>query len=756
VTDCPRVVNLELMDMKTELAIQQWLEAMIGQNKLPDLIEGVERVKENLAHLSSPEYWPSFPIDYLTRMRVLQAADQILGDLRDLKLVSSSKRNISRKKGEALFADLLYAKPEGSRLIVVEVKKDKATAREAITELLAYEHEIQNHLPFSSSRDILFVVVAREFPTLLDHAITGLITWGNRKILCLRLDDSGGVVKLMLHVPSAWSAVGQAVLPKNGLQIAHLCFYPNDQLDSAQIRAICSTASLIMAREAERAGGSGFVFLAEDIFFPGLSRSPYQIVAGALNPYCFLPEAERSGFASGKDSPISAYLLDETRQQELTISWAWFGTGGDAAIEYLQQFGTADWEGFSNWNHFRDSNRWRSESVTPDRHLLPLEAEFWGVLGDYARSVIINQRRLQNFLPGFAKPGLDWRCPWLAILVLDEIAVPPVIAFGEWHFSGFFALGMRLGRLAAFAAHYSKSKENERRKVAPGLFWAEVDIIWIVEEVRVRYMSAPKLQKPPPVIPLGAYDNMDIVVTRVSEFSQWIISEFIGSDYLILQQAFVVGLQSYGLYDNIFLQQLEGDHEKAIRCGAVDHARNWLQVVVEQVFGHQIASSSLEYIHSIGASVFGEKLPLKKTLKRALNAVNRLSDADLLDGLFKGIPDMMSCWHPQMGHELAPISVYPKDWDWYKEQIEEHRRRGFENPCILVRVGGQVGVGNIPSGFMALPRITDSEAEVLVVSFHSLLNSAVVVKWADLRTGAARIPGLSSLRSKKSKKERMS
>jgi hypothetical protein len=115
--------------MRTELEIQQWLQAMIAADKFVSSIDGRPKIQEVLKQQRSSEFWPEFPIDYLARLRVLETADGMLDELHDLDPVSTSARSISRTKGEALFVDLLYARPEGSKFVAIEIKKDKATVR---------------------------------------------------------------------------------------------------------------------------------------------------------------------------------------------------------------------------------------------------------------------------------------------------------------------------------------------------------------------------------------------------------------------------------------------------------------------------------------------------------------------------------------------------------------------------------------------------------------------------------------------------
>lgn len=70
-----------------EQHVQDWLEAIIAEERLLDVITGADKVKESLAWSESPTFKPSFPIDYLTRLGNLRAAKHVLGELHTLELI---------------------------------------------------------------------------------------------------------------------------------------------------------------------------------------------------------------------------------------------------------------------------------------------------------------------------------------------------------------------------------------------------------------------------------------------------------------------------------------------------------------------------------------------------------------------------------------------------------------------------------------------------------------------------------------------
>ncbi len=106
----------------TEQAVQDWLEATIHSGALHDSICGAAEIDAALLDWESAEMWPTFPIDYLSRLWNLRAARQVLAGLHSLELVSKNNKNISQTKGERLFTDLLYCAKHSSQFVIVEIK----------------------------------------------------------------------------------------------------------------------------------------------------------------------------------------------------------------------------------------------------------------------------------------------------------------------------------------------------------------------------------------------------------------------------------------------------------------------------------------------------------------------------------------------------------------------------------------------------------------------------------------------------------
>ncbi|SFA58578.1 hypothetical protein SAMN04487972_1219 [Paracoccus halophilus] len=720
-----------------EQHVQDWLESVIAADKLSDAIIDAGKVREKLAEYESPEFKPSFPIDYLTRLGNLRAAQHVLESLHTLELVSKNNRSISREKGESLFVDLLYCTRESSRFILFEIKNQDGSAREAVTEIIAYEHEALNHMPFSSANDVMMVIVSRDFSTLLDHAVTGLNSWSRRRVLCLRFDDGEESPRLVVHIPTAWSAIGQKSLSANGIVTATLSFKPSPDLEEDDIHAVCSTAASLMVRESERSGSSGFAIVAYNHLYPGMADSPYLILAGVVNPFSFLERAQSEGFLANSRSPMSDYILSDGRTHDLTASWDWLSCDGGAAVEYLKGYGSPEWAFSQGWEEIRNIERWRYPGLTLDRHIMPIAIDFWGVLGDYVRDAVRHVERMRNFMSSCARPGMDWRHPILGVLLLDEIASAPPLIDGQWTFSALFRLGLLLGRFGSLSAQMADAEPEQQRLLQASSFWAEVDMAGLLQEVALRYMSAEDMGEAPPIIAVRQCETGEEAFASVSAFADWISRAFIGEDEKLMHAAFSTGWQVHAIFDWQFDVTQDNPQVASLRELAVARARDWLKWSVVAACGDGRDAGTAT--RAITAS-FGDQVPLTAGKDTALAAIDELNPSTLIDKLLIEIPRIVDSWHPQLAHTLVPVASIGHDWDWVEQQIAAARKRGEKHPCVCIGAGGEIAVGILPS-FPWIPVVENVTEKVLLSSNSSGSELILVVSWEDLRAG--KVPGLS-------------
>jgi hypothetical protein len=723
----------EKLKFESEQQVQDWLESIIAQDRLAEVIIGGDAVRKSLAWSESPEFKAPFPIDYLTRMGNLRAAEHVLGALHTLELVSKNNRSISREKGEKLFVDLLYCARETSQFVLFEIKNQDGSAREAVTEIMAYEHEALNHTPFASANDVMTVIVSRKFSTLLDHAVTGLNSWSRRRVLCLLFDDDEDGPRLTVYIPTAWSAIGQKGLTTNGIVLATLSFtpYPELELEDDDIHAVCSTAASLMVREAERSGGSGFAIVAYNHLYPRMANAPYLILAGVVNPFSFLERAQSEGFLQNSRSPISDYVLSDGRAHELAAAWDWLSCDGGAAAGYLAGYGLPEWAMAEGWEGIRNIERWRYPGLTLDRHIMPVSFDFWGVLGDYARDSVRHVERMRKFMPSLATPGVDWRYPILGAILLDEIASAPPLIDGQWTFSALFRFGLLLGRFGSLSAQMVGAEPEQQRLLKASAFWAEVDVASMLNEVRLRYISAEDIVETPPTISVGQCESGEEAFASVSAFADWFLRAFIGEDATLMRAAFATGWQVHPIFDGQLDARQDNPQVASLRELAVSMARDWLKwsVVAATGDGRDAAAAA----KAITAN-FGELVPIAEGKDRALAAIDDLGSAVLIHKLLTDIPRIVDSWHPQLAHLLAPVAAIDLDWDWFEQQIAAARKRGEKNPCICIGAGGDIAIGILPSAPW-IPMVDDVTEKVLVSCNGSGSETVLVVPWKDLRAG---------------------
>ena len=113
--------------------------------------------------------------------------------------------------------DLIAFNPEQRTVIVFEFKRSTQTERQALTELLAYEHEIRNSLHFWLVTISLTCCVPRTLSTLLEHAAAGAITWSEKNVLCLKANVVANQLHLRVHIPPAWEYLGASRFPEDSL-----------------------------------------------------------------------------------------------------------------------------------------------------------------------------------------------------------------------------------------------------------------------------------------------------------------------------------------------------------------------------------------------------------------------------------------------------------------------------------------------------------------------------------------------------------
>lgn len=521
-----------------EKELQDFVEHLVAGERLLDNIGGWDEVRDiALDRLQSGERL--LLLDNLVLHRAADAALLVRDRLVDLTPVSNDNRSISLDRSERLFADLLYISPATGTVVVFEIKRARATARETVTELLAYEQELRNHLPFAARTDICFVVVSTDYAPLLDHSLSSLIAWHGLKALCLEADETG---QMTVRLPKGWTSLGQDVIPSQHIATTSLTFVPHDlEGDPVQVGILVNSALDMIAREADYSGITGFGFAWENIQYPLKSRRPAGLTVARVNPTGFLSSAKVDYFLdTGQRSPLHQYITEYSQNGRWRPSFPEL----DSATRFLSRHGTVKWHHTPKWQDLRGDHRHRSADTIMDRYAVPIVFNSWGLVGDYTRNLLSNPTRLADTTGEFGDQVIETRNPEFVLKVVDTIAPDDKIpVYGARWLS---RLGFRLARLWTYAKAYRvKTDFLVRDRLRPLLAWARADLAVPLTELYVA-TSLAEVTERPPQLTIGhgrngePYEEPDAIRLLV----RWIADHLIGDRSKLHRTVFEAAFQN--------------------------------------------------------------------------------------------------------------------------------------------------------------------------------------------------------------------
>lgn len=196
--------TMEKNKFSSEKDIKRWLVERINNCELYDLIKNKED-SLSIGNSKNINFIPNFSFDYLSRKKNIEASNNVLETLKLLEIISVDL-SVSLHKGEILRPDIVCYNPEKRVFVIFEIKRDKLTERQALTELYAYEQEIRNILPFIGNSEIQTVLISKDWDTLLEHAVSNYNSWSNKNCLALAINEITykNNFELSLKIPNSW------------------------------------------------------------------------------------------------------------------------------------------------------------------------------------------------------------------------------------------------------------------------------------------------------------------------------------------------------------------------------------------------------------------------------------------------------------------------------------------------------------------------------------------------------------------------
>ena len=191
-----------------------------------------------------------------------------------------------------LMPDILAIGVNSGEYYIFELKTSTQASRQALTELYAYEEELQNHFPTLGRRNIHKIIISTQFNSTLLHAVANAVFKGD-SILCLMPVFGGDAVKkYVVHNALEWEPMNSTSLSKELMEGITWCFYQaSDYKDVISEREVVQDMKFAVDYLKDVEGehsGSGFCFVWKrkrtgNKLFP--TSTDYGVTLFDVNPY---------------------------------------------------------------------------------------------------------------------------------------------------------------------------------------------------------------------------------------------------------------------------------------------------------------------------------------------------------------------------------------------------------------------------------------------------------------------------------------
>ncbi|MDF3838549.1 hypothetical protein P3W85_37290 [Cupriavidus basilensis] len=697
-----------------ESEIVDWLVHLIENDELREAISNTESLLRIAKSARQSSYIRSYSVDQMSRLASAEAAQVVLESLGLLEIIAINK-SISLATGEILRPDILCFNPESRTLVVFEVKRETFTERQTITELAGYEHELRNALPFLGNFEICFVVVAKDWSTLLDHAVANLNAWSGKKCLALKVDVESQPFGLTCHLPEAWHLTGSFGLPPDALQTISLYLVEEEpDLNEHSPPRSLLTAMEVMARAGDRAGSHGFMMLWKDV--NGMGQGRWAFTLCAVDPISMHSWCSMHGLPR-RESEVTRYFDKQVADAPALVPSVVYRIATEA-FPILEDRYDPQFEGAFSWH---ESLRQRRAGAVPIRF------EFWGTLGEYAREFVCNTDVRNRHMPFIGRNELDWTDPEVAVPLIESLSGYSPFAGGMIRCSDAFHVGVTLGILELVAGNAARS-DKAATHLEPLLRWSHIEALRYAVEMHEIYLIANEVTIPIPAIS----DRPERRLQAVKELSSWVQEHLLGREHRVHQTCFSLGRYGAALFSKWF----EGG-ERLI----AEENRQWLTSEVKRLVG-TILLAAEERVPYGNVEALDQ---LREILVQNNFSPNGNGDAELrksLDGLpgdvlldatASVVLPALDSVIPVVAHTVAPMPELEVDWDGLKAGVRAAFDAGHRWPAVIVSQDGTVGSGFLvePMTQFAAP-IADPAKEVYFFNEQASASIAVKFTWTAL------------------------
>lgn len=697
-----------------ESEISKWIVSLIENQILRETISGKDKIRKIKAASSQHGVIPSLSIDYVSRLACINAADYVLNSLHSLEVVAIDK-SISIEKGKVLRTDIIAFNQETNTLIVFELKRDSATERQAVTELMGYEQELKNIFPFLGNFDVCFVIIAKDWSTLLDHATGSMNAWSGKQCLALKISQEGNQNLLECHLPEAWYLRGSFGIPEDAIQTLDIVLYCEDSNENEE--RLLSTALDIVARDGDRSNSHGFVLLSK-ILKP-FSNTKWILTICSIDPLAMFHWCIRNGLTI-RDSATINYFKKQSNNylgQPSPSTRVVY----EEALRFLSEYYSPQFENYMSLNE---------KLIMLQRQASPIQFDFWGKLGEYSRSFICNSVVRSNLMPYVGKSALDWKYPEVAFPLLGYLTNHAPFPDGRVNCESVFQLGVAIGTLLSQIAAYEMFEINNGTNETQFLMWCDLEVLKFALEVNQIYRSTSDIQEPPPVLSRSDTESRK---TSLSCFCEWVVAHLIGKENIVHLHCFELGIQGGPFFAKQFRDERHGCKGTPMQLQLQQVGQNLVKVIILKYFSDEDEKPTheLNVLHDFLFPSLVNHTSKNETYKTLLNELSYNYFIDHFEYSVLPLLDVAISVVPHLSP--APIKM-AIDWDWLKDGIDKLYAEGCSHPVVIFSANGNVGTGKGSGDVLYLRAIPDRNDEVYVLDERAGYSFGIIKKWNELES----------------------
>lgn len=655
---------MENNKFSSEKDIERWLVERINNCELYDLINNKED-SLSIGNSKNINFVPNFSFDYLVRKKNIEASNNVLETLKHLEIISVDL-SVSLQKGEILRPDLVCYNPEKRVFVIFEIKRDKLTERQALTELYAYEQEIRNILPFIGNSEIQTVVISKDWDTLLEHAVSNYNSWSNKNCLALAINEitSKNNFELSLKIPNSWFMRGISELPQESFQTLDLHingeFEENDYLPLK-----VATFVNIISKYCDRNDIHGFLMVWKD--HSSLNNGNWVITFCSIDPLAIFNFCNKNGIKY-RESKLTKFIEKFYNDNSCIISDGLSKAINDKLYILKENYDVR----FSNYCSWSTKLHLLRNSSNPSYF------DFFGIPSDFVIDFTSNISVRKNYMRFLSDLSLDWTHPLVAPILINRLTGVTPFNGGLINCTDIYKLGCDLG-IYKYLVEYFQKENFDNDYIECSIKWVYINLLDQAIEIAQIYQSSSTINVAPPFLSNIHENRLD----SITAFYEWIHNNLLTDEpiyNLIFDLSFNASIILSNYFESETIQQFlnKDDNKKTVSISI----KNLVKSSIKYLKSNDILKNSDNLFSKFGFDFS------KKTFDKIEDF-----DNDFIIKTFKS--DACKSFNralPPVYHKSEFFFNINLDIQDLKNNVIQLNKNGIKYPSIQISQNGQIAL----------------------------------------------------------------